>query len=192
MTKTTTTSTVKVIEPVTVVVSRRVKPGREADYEAWIKGVTDAALTFPGHLGATVFRPSKPGEPYVLVYKFDSGATLDAWTTSETRAAFIERALEMTTETTVEQLSGLETWFTLPGQGGGAIIPPPRWKMAILTATMVFSVGQILGPILHHVLDGHLPVTAINAVSISIMVVLLTWVIMPNMTKLLRPWLYPH
>jgi antibiotic biosynthesis monooxygenase (ABM) superfamily enzyme len=180
------------IEPVTVVVSRRVKPGLEAQYEAWIKDVTDAALAFPGHLGANVFRPKSPGEPYVLVYKFDSGAHLDAWANSEIRARCIARAHELTTETTVEQLSGLETWFTLPGQSGGAMIPPPRWKMALLTGLMVFVVGQLVGPALHHLLDAYLPALVVNAISIGIVVVLLSWVIMPKLTSVLRPWLYPR
>ena len=39
-------------EPVTVIVSRDVKPGRESDYHAWMHRVI-AAERFPGNLGAT-------------------------------------------------------------------------------------------------------------------------------------------
>jgi antibiotic biosynthesis monooxygenase (ABM) superfamily enzyme len=44
--------------PVTVSVARRVRPGREAQYEAWVRGITAAAARFPGHLGINVLRPS--------------------------------------------------------------------------------------------------------------------------------------
>src|SRR5687768_3147576 len=45
------------VEPVTVLVSRKVLPGREPDYERWIRDVTKAALKYQGHLGMNVFRP---------------------------------------------------------------------------------------------------------------------------------------
>src|SRR5215207_8848350 len=37
--------------PVTVLYSRRVKPGREAAFEAWAHGIVAASRQFPGHLG---------------------------------------------------------------------------------------------------------------------------------------------
>jgi antibiotic biosynthesis monooxygenase (ABM) superfamily enzyme len=35
---------------VTVVVTRTPKPGREPDYEEWIRGVAKVSTRFPGHL----------------------------------------------------------------------------------------------------------------------------------------------
>jgi hypothetical protein len=112
------------IEPVTVVVSRKVKPGKEAEYEEWIRGVTNIALSFEGHLGMNVFRPQNPGDPYVLVYKFDSGEHLDAWLKSDVRAEWVARAEKIAIETQAQHVSGLESWFTLPG--APAMVPPPR------------------------------------------------------------------
>src|SRR5829696_2067310 len=40
--------------PVTVLYSRRVKPGREADFESWAHGIVAASRQFPGHLSASV------------------------------------------------------------------------------------------------------------------------------------------
>ena len=37
-------------DPVTAVFSRRVKPGREADFEDWAHGVIDAATRWPGRV----------------------------------------------------------------------------------------------------------------------------------------------
>jgi len=43
--------------PVTVVVSRSVKPGREQDFEAWLKGTIEALTQYPGYQGANIVRP---------------------------------------------------------------------------------------------------------------------------------------
>jgi len=176
-----------VCEPVTVVVTRRVLPGREADYEHWITGITKVALTFPGHLGMNVFRPQRIGDPYILVYKFDSGEHLDAWVQSEERARWIAEAMTMTSESGVEEASGLETWFTLPGQN--AMVPPPKWKMAIVTTVAVFVLANLIGPAVRH-LTPTWPSLVSSLVSTVVVVVLLSWVVMPRITRLLARWLY--
>jgi hypothetical protein len=40
--------------PVTVLYSRRVKPGRGVDVRVWAHGIVAASRRFPGHLGAAV------------------------------------------------------------------------------------------------------------------------------------------
>ena len=47
--------------PVTTTVTRRVKPGHEAAYEAFLEGIAAAAQRFSGYLGVEVFRPSESG-----------------------------------------------------------------------------------------------------------------------------------
>jgi antibiotic biosynthesis monooxygenase (ABM) superfamily enzyme len=175
-------------EPVTVVVSRRVKPGREAEYEQWIRDVTEVALPFEGHLGMNVFKPVKAGEPYVLVYKFDSGENLDRWLKSDVRAGFVQRAEDMCIESHAEHVSGLESWFQLPG--AKAVLPPPKWKMALVTGCTVWVMGLGLNPLVREPLSGYLPGPVVALVATSVMVVLLTWIVMPNLTKLLRKWLF--
>lgn len=73
--------------PVTVVVTRRVKPGREADYEAWLAGLQAEARQLPGYLGVTTQRPG-PGGPreYVSAIRFATLADLRAFETGELRA----------------------------------------------------------------------------------------------------------
>jgi antibiotic biosynthesis monooxygenase (ABM) superfamily enzyme len=175
-------------EPVTVVVSRKVKPGREADYERWIKAVTEVALKYEGHLGMNVFRPQRAGDPYVLVYKFDSGEHLDAWLNSPERAAMVKQAEELAIESHAEHVSGLESWFTLPG--AAATIPPPKWKMALVTGVMVYALAQIIGPAVRYALDAHLPPPLTALITTAIMVSLLTWIVMPRVTRLLAGWLF--
>jgi uncharacterized protein len=176
------------IEPVTVVVSRKVKQGREPEYEEWIRRVTEVALKYEGHLGMNVFKPTRAGDPYVLVYKFDSGVNLDRWIKSQDRLEMVKRAEELAEESHVEQTSGLESWFRLPGST--AVLPPPKWKMALVTGTLVYVMAQIIGPAVHYPLDGILPAPVTALITTAIMVSLLTWVVMPRVTKLLAKWLY--
>ena len=77
--------------PVTTMVSRRVKPGHEAAYEEFLDGIIAAARSFPGHLGAEVFRPSGKGGEYRVVCRFDSAANLRRWLDSDEHRARQER-----------------------------------------------------------------------------------------------------
>ena len=49
--------------PVTAVASRRVKAGREREFEEWAAGILAAANGFRGYLGSEVLRPGDdPGD----------------------------------------------------------------------------------------------------------------------------------
>ena len=66
--------------PITITVSRTVKPGREADYESWIKEVIKVAATFPGYLGGNVLKPARePGGEYVSESSMILGNVLNCW-----------------------------------------------------------------------------------------------------------------
>ena len=79
---------------------------------------------------------------------------------------------------------GLETWFTLPGRP--TLPAPPKWKMAVVTWLALLPKVLVLGSLL----PMDLPVVARAAVSTAIPVALLTWVVMPRVTRWLAPWLY--
>jgi antibiotic biosynthesis monooxygenase (ABM) superfamily enzyme len=70
----------------TVVIAQRPKPGREDDYRRWQTEIDDASRTFPGFEGVEVI-PPVPGiqDAYVVIFRFDSFAHLDAWLSSDTR-----------------------------------------------------------------------------------------------------------
>src|SRR4029453_10585169 len=124
--------------PVTTTVSRRIKPGHEAAYEAFLAGISSAARAFPGYLGIEVFRPA-PGasDEYRTVYRFDSVAHLRSWLDSAERAAWLQRAEpHVAGPMRTQVLTGLEGWFTLPPRPG--VAPPPAYKMALVTWVTIF------------------------------------------------------
>src|SRR4051812_39724437 len=80
-------------EPVTVVVTRRVKAGREADYEKWLSRLIDEARLMPGFMGTNILRPSPSGpREYTSVFRFDSVDSLQAFEQSELRARYLQEA----------------------------------------------------------------------------------------------------
>jgi uncharacterized protein len=176
--------------PVTTTVTRRVKPGHGPLYEQFLDGIIAAASRFPGHLGAEVFRPqSAAAGPYRIVYRFDTAAHLRAWLDSAEHAAWLQRAEPHVAGPMRRQvLTGLEAWFTLPTQPG--VPPPPRSKMALVTWATIFPLITLVVVVTAPLLAG-LPLVARLAVTTGVTVPLMTWVVMPRVTRLLRGWLYP-
>ena len=71
---------------VTVLVARRVVPGREIEFEKWASELTRAASSFDGFLGAGLLRPGHVGELWHVVYRFASADDLARWEQSQTRS----------------------------------------------------------------------------------------------------------
>lgn len=175
--------------PATGVASRRVEKGREEEFEEWISGILTAVKEFPGYLGSDVLRPGDPDDDeYRIIYRFDHASNLNRWEESEERGRWLRRAKPMISEENVRVLTGLETWFTLPSRPDEP--SPPRYKMAVVTWLAVFplisAIFALLGPVLNQ-----LPVLLRTLLLTVIMVSLMTYVVMPRMTRLFAFWLYP-
>jgi uncharacterized protein len=177
-------------DPVTTTVSSRVKPGHETFYEQFLQGIIAAASRAPGHLGVEVFRPetASAGE-YRVVYRFDTSEHLRAWLDSDERAAWLERAEpHVIGPMRTQILTGLETWFTVPGRPGTP--PPPPYKMALLTWITIFPLITLVVVVLGPLLEG-LALVPRLAITTAVTVPIMTWLVMPRVTRLLRGWLYP-
>ncbi len=177
--------------PVTVDVMQRVKPGKERDFETLLEQIIGTASTFAGYLGSSVFRPNEqePSE-YRVIFKFDRLENLKHWENSTARQRYLTQAKELTVnEGTFSIITGLETWFTLPGKPG--MKPPARYKMVLVSGLAIFAINRVLA-LLSGVWLGSLPPLVQLAVLILITTALMTYVVMPRLTKLLAWWLYPN
>lgn len=173
-------------EPVTVTVARRVAPGCERDFEDWYDGVIGAAARFPGFLGAGILRPTGVGQDWHVVYRFADQETLARWEASPERADWLRKADEFVEQTGVQRVSGLETWFALPGRTAPA---PPRWKMALVTVLAIVPLVLVVNLVLDPVV-GDWPVLLRTVAFAVTLTSLMTWVVMPRMTQLFRRFLY--
>ena len=89
----------------------------------------------------------------------------------------------------VESLTGLEPWFTLPNRVVNQ--PPARWKMALLTALGVYPLLLALSALLNPVV-GDWPLALRLGASLVLGIPLMTWFIMPGLSRLFFGWLYPE
>ncbi len=185
---------------VTWVITHEVRPDRQDDFEDWLAGITDEVGRFPGREGVTVLRPGgESSTEYVVVVRFACYEDLRRWEESPERAEWLTRLEPLLVATsTYRTETGLETWFQLPGQR--AVVPPPKWKMALLIILAIYPLLLIVLPLMGTILEIPylgVPITIDSEfvvrtlVTAVILVTLMTWVAMPFLTKLFRGWLYP-
>ncbi|MDI3326245.1 antibiotic biosynthesis monooxygenase [Pontibacterium granulatum] len=176
--------------PVTVVISRRVKNGCEEAFEHLSNKMTEAAAPFPGYMGTNMFRPSTDADPeYRIIFKFRSQEDLQNWQDSSERAEWL-KGIECLLETPsqIEVTSGLVTWFSMPGQN--PVQPPPKYKMTCVswlalcpTVTLIFWLfGDLLA---------QLPLVPRSILVTAVVMVLMSYVLMPRFSRWFAFWLFP-
>jgi antibiotic biosynthesis monooxygenase (ABM) superfamily enzyme len=175
-----------------MVVSTRVKAGREHEYREWQNTIDREAARFPGFLGNEVF-PPVPGlqDEWVVVVRFDSAASLRQWLESDVRRRLNDEATRLWHEARVESFSGgFPGWFTagVPGPGQPAL--PPNWKQAMVVLLVLFPTVMLLSKVLSPLLTG-LPFPLQMFLSNVASVVLMTWLFMPLTLRGIGFWLTP-
>ncbi|MGB0695328.1 MAG: antibiotic biosynthesis monooxygenase [Rhodospirillaceae bacterium] len=174
--------------PVTVSLKRKPKPGREKDYEAWLSGVTKEARNFDGNLGALALRPNGPGGEYVVIYRFDSYANCQIWEESAERQVWLQR-LEDIVEgpPEVKRVTGLEGWFDLPEVPAHAKPSPHRMALVLIAVVFVVMLG-LNATLIPAIADWPPPLRLLLIATIQVL--LMTYVVMPWITRFLRGWLF--
>jgi len=174
--------------PIHIAITRRVRSGCEAEFQAALRDFFQTSFAHGGVLGASMLTPP-PGSDsreYGILRTFASETERDAFYESPMFKAWEERARTLTEgEPVYRQLHGLEAWFRSPHN------PPPRWKMAVATLLGVYPVSLLIGVVLSPTLR-KLPLVLNLFVVSAIIVGLLTWVVMPFVTRLLHDWLNPQ
>lgn len=175
---------------ITTVVRRRVRLGQEAGYEAWLSDLLRDAAALPGYLGTDVRRPTAPDRTYVSIFRFDTLANLEAFERSDLRRTYLARIMPFVDGDAIwDRITGLEVWFDAPK--GTVAAQATRWKMALLLIGLVFVLVEALRGIVG-LIAPDLPPRLAQLVIVTAQVGLLTYVIMPPVTRRLAFWLFPH
>lgn len=171
-------------EPVTAVSSFQVHPGHEDEFDDFQQRLDAAVARWPGFLRAERFEPVRGvQDETVVVFSFDTREHLDAWLHSDERRDLLAAAdRHVAGDRTVNVVGGFGGWFE---SAGGQV---KRWKqmLVVLLALVPTSLG-LTWLRLHLVPDLVWPVAGV--ISNVIGVVLLTWVLMPALTRLFGGWL---
>ena len=92
----------------TVVVARRPVPGRELEFEQWLRRLVAAARLAPGHVHSDIQPPTvvHPGE-WVILYQFADAESLHNWLTSAERDAMVAEGRDLIAGGVREQVVAL-------------------------------------------------------------------------------------
>ena len=177
-------------EPVTTMFTDRVKPDRIAEYDAWSAGINGDVKQFPGFLSVDVIRPEDSDHPeYITLVKFNSCKHLKRWRESPNAAKWMEKLPNLLAGSSHKQEGvGLELWFDRPNSSQ-SLKEPPFWKQVLIGVICVYPLILILIWALAP-FTASLPSSVALLLNVIILSSLLTYPVMPWITRLLRPWLY--
>ena len=174
--------------PIHIAITRRVRPGCEAEFQQALREFFQSSFDRGGVLGATMIvpPPASDSREFGILRTFASEKERDDFYESPLFKAWEARCEPLTESSSwsYRPLHGLEAWFRSPHN------PPPKWKMAVATYAGVFPLAMLLHLTLTPAIR-EWPFVPRNAVFNVAVVVLLAWVVMPVVTRMLRPWLQP-
>ncbi|MCG2613764.1 antibiotic biosynthesis monooxygenase [Terrimonas sp. NA20] len=171
--------------PVHVAITRKVLPGKEEEFKKALRNFLGDSFIHGGVHGAAMITslPGTDEREIGILRTFKDEAERDAFYQSKLFKEWDAYASTLTEETVYRDLTGLEAWFRSP-------MPPPRWKMALVTLCGVFPASILLFFSIGKLIK-EWPLMARLFVTAFLMVVMLTWFIMPLLTKGLKKWLKP-
>ena len=173
------------VDPVTAVISVRV-PERHRHMYLERYHEIDAAMTrAPGFIRTEMFEPVEGvQDETVVVFTFDGRDHLDAWMASSERAEILQRMEPFIEGShTVNVMGGFGGWFDLD-EG----TEPKRWKQAAVVLLALYPTVMAITLVKNWLLPGvWLPLDILGGNIIG--VAILTWVLMPVLTRLLDRWL---
>lgn len=174
-------------EAVFRVVRRRAKAGCAEAYEALVGAMFADARHFPGYVSAELIPPAEPGGDYQIIQRFAQQADLERWQISPVRAEWMERLATVAEgEPEYRLLHGLDAWF------GPTLVPaqrmPRRWKMTLLSWCGIFPTVAFLLAFVAPLLAG-LPFLLRTAVVTALVAVIMSYLVMPRLTRLAADWL---
>ena len=173
--------------PIHVAITRRVRAGCESEFQQALREFFQKSFAQDGVWGASMITPP-PGSDsreFGILRTFEDEKERDAFYSSAMFKAWEETARTLTEgEPEYRQLHGLEAWFRSSN-------PPPRWKMSVATFLGVFPTAMILNLTLGPTIKSW-PFIFRNAFFNACVVALLTWVVMPFVTRVLHDWLHPQ
>lgn len=174
-------------EPVTVTVAHRVTSGYEDEFALWASTMLAQASDAPGYLGGGILGARQGEEEWHIVYRFEDPVSALRWEDSRSHFDWARHTAGFAPQTEVRRAFGLHAWFDSPGRPAA---PPPKWKMALVTLSAVFPPVLVFNMTIIPFLGGSSVVLRTLALCMAVTAVV-TWIMMPRLTALLKTWLYP-
>lgn len=169
------------------VIEHEVAAHKEAEFRKWQSDITKAASQYEGYQGTDVCPPVEEDEKWYVVVHFDSQEHLNQWLESDDRREFVKTGKQIFSSTKITYYkTGLERWFINQKTN------PPAWKQIMATLLGLYPTVMIL-LLIQSSLSSMQQLDRADAMLISNFVscCLLTWFVMPSVSRLLNFWLHP-
>ncbi|OGU01254.1 MAG: hypothetical protein A2X82_09000 [Geobacteraceae bacterium GWC2_55_20] len=174
---------------VALIITHTIRAGEEKRYEVWLTDILGAVSNSPGYLGREIFRPAQGMRTYTSILRFDCSDNLNAWVESDVRRAYVNQVTDLLEKGDRHEIrTGIDFWFTPEG-----LRPPKPWKQFILTLSAVYPLSLVLSRLIRALfpLAPALANPLISGLLVAAsLTALLTFVIMPRYTRLMKWWLY--
>lgn len=168
-------------QPATLVTTRLVRAGHDEEFARWADRFDDAAARQQGTRGT--LRLEQPGGMTHFAHRFDSEAELERWRDSGEYRALADEA-DVYSIGLAQLARGERRRARTPGEASA-----PKWKTWLATWVTVFPLLLALN-VASEALLGGLPQPVRLGLTSLIMTAALTWIILPRVRRLLRPWLF--
>ena len=175
--------------PVTVSITRRVDGNRLAEVTRWVQSGVNLANTYDGFLGSGWVRAHADSDEWHMLYRCADADPREAGEVADDRADWLYEGRELVEVSRVERRTGIEGWFDEPQPGVPAA--PPRWKQAVTIWLGFFPLSLAFAYLASTLVPGWHTLWPLATVLITTLCLtpIMTYVLLPFVTRLLQPWL---
>jgi len=183
------------------VITATVPPSQREAYQVSRAALDAAASTFPGFVSVDVFEPESGGMDWTTMVTFDSEQTLQAWRDSDQRKDLVARIRQIASDENRVIPTGFGQWFSV---NAVAQAQAPAWKQAMTVTAVLYAMVSVLNITLGNLVgqgfdfQGQelvpglgLPFPVVVFIGNAVGTIILTWVLMPLVTRTVAWWLDP-
>ena len=183
------------------IISASVPAGSQEEYQKRRVALDAAAASFPGFVSIDVFEPGAGELVWNTVLTFDSPESLQAWRDSAQRRSLVADIKQVADDQERVMPTGFGQWFSV---NATSTAQAPAWKQAMTVMAVLYAMVSVLNITLGNLVgqgfsfQGEqlvpglgLPFPVVVFIGNAVGTILLTWVLMPIVTRLLAWWLDP-
>jgi hypothetical protein len=172
--------------PVTTVLKIKPKIGFEKECLQLMQEAAVTASSFFGFISRDIYQSTEGEKTFTNIFTFDTIENLNIWENSNERKDISDN-LDSVAECVLQKkrLTGLEFMFQQQ------IPSPVKWKMVFITIIIIFILIHTLIPFIENILMlTNISSSLKSLIGITTMVSLMTYFIIPIITKGLSNWIF--
>lgn len=177
-----------------LIIEHTVPIGKGLAFRFWHANLTRSAKKYQGYLRTDLCSPIKGKDlKWYSIIHFDTSENLNRWLKSDDREALIQSGQNHFDSYQFKSFNtGLEGWFSTKTGAERLGLGPPAWKQNLAVVFALYPVVMLQSMLFGAlgIMQGWSPSVAMlvnNLITSSI----LTWAVMPLVTRLLNGWLVP-